>query len=190
MKRVIDARGLACPKPVVLTKRELERTGQLITIVDNMVAVENVKRLAKSKGCTVEVEDRDGDYHLLISCTDESSATVSQDHGNVVVLIASKHFGEGDQELGKILMNSFIYTLNQIDNISHLIFMNSGVFLTLEDSEVLEMLKNEEDNGVEILSCGTCLDFYGVKEQLAVGKVTNMYTATEVLASATNTITI
>ncbi|MGB4504920.1 MAG: sulfurtransferase-like selenium metabolism protein YedF [Syntrophaceticus sp.] len=190
MKKVIDARGLPCPQPVVLTKKGLEESDQLTTIVDNNVAVENVTKLAKSKGCTVQVEEKDDAYYLHISKSCTACQDVSENQGSVAVLITSSFFGDGDEALGKTLMKSFLYALNQVENISHLVFMNSGVFLTTEGSEVLDLLKAAEENGVEVLSCGTCLDFYKLKDQLAVGKVTNMYTAVDVVTSAAKTITL
>lgn len=190
MKKVIDARGLSCPQPVVLTKKGLEESDQITTIVDNGIAVENVTKLANSKGCTVQVEEKEGVYYLHISKSRKACQNTSENQGSVAVLITSSLFGKGDQELGKTLMKSFLYALNQIDNISHLIFMNSGVFLTTEGSEVLDLLKAQEENGVEVLSCGTCLDYYGIKDRLAVGKVTNMYTAVELVTSAAKTITL
>lgn len=190
MKKVIDARGLSCPQPVVLTKKGLEESDQITTIVDNGIAVENVTKLANSKGCTVQVEEKEGVYYLHISKSRKACQNTPENQGSVAVLITSSLFGKGDQELGKTLMKSFLYALNQIDNISHLIFMNSGVFLTTEGSEVLDLLKAQEENGVEVLSCGTCLDYYGIKDRLAVGKVTNMYTAVELVTSAAKTITL
>ncbi|MFY9140483.1 MAG: sulfurtransferase-like selenium metabolism protein YedF [Thermacetogeniaceae bacterium] len=190
MKKVVDARGLSCPQPVILTKKALEESDQVTTIVDNRTAVENVTRLATRKGFSVEVEKKEGEYHLLIcksSCAVETSA---EEQEKVVVLVTSNLFGQGEEELGKTLMRSFLYTLTQMENIKQMIFMNSGVFLTTEGSEVLEMLKTMEESGVEILSCGTCLDYYGLKDKLAVGKVTNMYTAVEAITSAARLITL
>ena len=190
MKKIIDARGLACPQPVVLTKKGLEDSDQLTTIVDNSAAVENVTKLAKSKGCTVQVEEKEGDYYLHISksCCDVLASNEEQE--KAVVLITSNLFGQGEEELGKTLMKSFLYALTQVENIKQMIFMNSGVFLTTEGSEVIESLKAMEESGVEILSCGTCLDYYGLKDKLAVGEVTNMYTAVEAITSASRAVTL
>ena len=189
MKKIIDARGLACPQPVVLTKKGLEDSDQLTTIVDNSAAVENVTKLAKSKGCTVQVEEKEGDYlHISKSCCDVLASNEEQE--KAVVLITSNLFGQGEEELGKTLMKSFLYALTQVENIKQMIFMNSGVFLTTEGSEVLESLKTMEESGVEILSCGTCLDYYGLKDKLAVGEVTNMYTAVEAITSASRAVTL
>ncbi|MGI6405436.1 MAG: sulfurtransferase-like selenium metabolism protein YedF [Syntrophaceticus sp.] len=190
MKKVIDARGLSCPQPVVLTKKGLEESGHITTIVDNSAAVENVTKLAKNKGCTVQMEEKEGDYYLHISksCCDVLASIEEQE--KAVVLITSNLFGQGEEELGKTLMKSFLYALTQVENIKQMIFMNSGVFLTTEGSDVLESLKTMEESGVEILSCGTCLDYYGLKDKLAVGEVTNMYTAVELLTSAAKAVTL
>ncbi len=188
MKKIIDARGLSCPQPVILTKKGLEECDEVTTIVDNRIALENVTKLAESRGCTVEVEEKDGEYHLLISksCCD----VITSNEEQVVVLITSNLFGQGEEELGKTLMQSFLYALTQVENIKQLIFMNSGVYLTTEGSAVLELLKTMDESGVEILSCGTCLDYYGLKDKLAVGKVTNMYAAVEAITSAARAVTL
>lgn len=190
MEKVIDARGLSCPQPVVLTKKGLEESDQVTTIVDNDVAVENVKKLAKSKGCTVQVDEKEGAYYLRIAKSCDACQDAAEEKESVAVLITNNLFGKGDEELGKTLMKSFLYALTQIDNIGCLIFMNSGVLLTTEGSEVLDLLKAEDENGVDVLSCGTCLDYYDLKDRLAVGKVTNMYAVVELLASAARTITM
>jgi selenium metabolism protein YedF len=191
MAKIIDARGLSCPQPVILTKKGLEECDQLTTIVDNPTARENVKKLAGSKGCTVQVEEKDGEYYIHINKETCACQEVVDDQESIAVLITSNLFGKGDEELGKTLMKSFLYTLTQLDaDLQHLVFMNSGVFLTTAGSEVLDLLKALEESGVEIVSCGTCLDFYNCKDKLAVGKVTNMYTAMEILAAASKTITL
>ena len=99
--------------------------------------------------------------------------------------------GKGSEELGKILMKSFVYTLTEATPYpSTLVFFNSGVYLTCEGSEVLEDLRKLEAEGVEIISCGTCLDYYEIKDKLKVGEISNMYTIYEKLKNPTNTITI
>jgi selenium metabolism protein YedF len=109
----------------------------------------------------------------------------------VTILITNRYFGQGEEELGQVLMRSFLYTLGEMNGrVKSIIFMNSGVFLTTEGSEVLEILQGLSQEGVQILSCGTCLDFYGIKDKLAVGEITNMYTAVEMLSSAERSITL
>jgi len=190
MKKIVDARGLSCPQPVILTKKALEESDEVTTIVDNRNAVENVTRLATSKGFSVKVEEKEGEYQLLIKKSSCAVDTSAEEQEKAVILITTNLFGQGEEELGKILMKSFLYTLTQMENIKQMIFMNSGVFLTTEGSEVLELLKTMEEKGVEILSCGTCLDYYGLKDKLAVGKVTNMYAAVEAITTASRSVTL
>jgi len=190
MKKIVDARGLSCPQPVILTKKALEESDEVTTIVDNRNAVENVTRLATSKGFSVEVEEKEGEYQLLINKSSSAVDSSAEEQEKAVILITSNLFGKGEEELGKNLMKSFLYTLTQMENIKQMIFMNSGVSLTTEGSEVLELLKAMEEKGVEILSCGTCLDYYGLKEKLAVGKVTNMYAIVEAITTASRSVTL
>lgn len=193
MSHIIDARGLSCPQPVILTKKAMDEWDAdcLTTIVDQSAALENVRKLAQSQGYDVEVEEKAGEYHItMVRPTDiESSGDDQQD--DVAILITNRYFGQGDEELGKILMRSFLYTLNEMNGrVKNIIFMNSGVFLTTKGSEVLEILQGLVQEGSEVLSCGTCLDFYGLKDKLAVGSVTNMYTAAEILSRASHSITL
>lgn len=192
MSNIIDVRNLSCPQPVIMTKKAMDKepNANLITIVSERVAQENVTKLAVSQGYQVETEEKeDGIYLYLNKSNDE--LIVAQEKGDVAILVTSQFFGQGNEELGQVLMKSFLYTLTEMgEPIKNLIFMNSGVHLTCEDSPVLEHLKVLEDSGVEILSCGTCLDFYKVKDKLAVGKITNMYTAMETLTSASKSITL
>ena len=193
MSEIVDARGLNCPEPVILTKRAMDigEVERLVTIVDRTAALENVTKLARSQGYEVEVEDKEGDYYITMVRSREISAQDAGDQEDVAILITNRYFGQGDEELGKILMRSFLYTLTELDGrVKNIIFMNSGVFLTTEGSEVLEILQSLSQEGVEILSCGTCLDFYGLKDKLAVGDVTNMYTATEISSRAGLSITL
>lgn len=200
MKKEVDARNQACPKPVIMTKKALDEIseGVVTTIVDNEVAKENVSKLAKSLNLNYEVEKgQSNEYYIHITKGDlkEDSNVANTCTPNtfkdVVILFSKDRLGEGSEELGKILIKGFIYTLTEsIPYPSTLLFLNSGVNLTVEGSPVLDDLKKLYSEGVEILSCGTCLDFYKLKEKLAVGEVTNMYTILEKMKNATNTITI
>jgi len=185
----VDARGLSCPQPVILTRKALETGGPVTTVVDNETAMENISRLAQGMGYNVEVEQHGNDYHIHI---DKSASRPDQQKYNKgVILVTGQYLGRGDDALGRILMKSFLYTLTQMkDAVTTIIFINSGVALTSQGSEVLDYLLELEQNGVEILSCGTCLDFYQLKNQLLVGQVTNMYSILERVASADKVITI
>ncbi|HDP24883.1 MAG TPA: sulfurtransferase-like selenium metabolism protein YedF [Deltaproteobacteria bacterium] len=173
----IDARGLACPQPVILTKKALDDHGEIVVIVDNATSRENVRRFAASRGCEVDVEDQGGATHLHIrkvqACDMPQSAPID---GPVVVVIPSDRMGRGDDDLGALLMKSFIHTLLESAPAPEvIIFLNTGVRLTVNGSEVLDDLRVLSGQGVKILSCGTCLSFFELKEQLAIGEISNMY---------------
>ena len=101
------------------------------------------------------------------------------------MVVASDRMGEGNDELGKVLIKSFIFAVTQLEQLPKtMLFYNGGATLTTEGSNSLEDLKSLEAQGVEILTCGTCLDYYGLKDKLAVGGVTNMYSIVETMAGA------
>jgi selenium metabolism protein YedF len=187
----IDARGLACPQPVILTKKALEeiQDGEIVTIVDNITAKENVSRLAANLNHEYEVCDEEGCYYIKIKKTAE--APKEEKAGSIVIVITTDMLGQGAEELGKVLMKSYTYALTETTPLPEaLIFMNSGVKLTSEGSEVLENIKKLEASGVEIISCGTCLDFYQLKDKLKAGIVGNMYSIIEKMNSAAKVINI
>jgi selenium metabolism protein YedF len=194
----IDARGLECPKPVILTKKELDsiEEGKVKTTVDNEVARENLIKLAKSQNADFEVEELEGGLFAVTIEKKTSAETQIQKKlvevdENYVIVIQSEHMGRGDEKLGKILMKSFIYTVKETKPYpKSILFFNSGVKLTVEDSEVLDDLKALENEGVEIISCGTCLDYFNLKDKLGVGSISNMYTIYEKMRNSTNVVTI
>ena len=188
----VNAMGEACPIPVVKTLhalQELNGAGTVQTLVDNEIAVQNLTRLAESKGCTIRTEKR-GEKEFCVTITtegavaesgdEEISCTVPAAQKKTVVVISADHMGEGSEELGRILIKGFLFALTQQEHLpSTVLFYNGGAKLTTEGSASLEDLKTLEANGVEILTCGTCLDYYGLKDKLAVGGVTNMYVIVE-----------
>lgn len=193
MDKVVDCRGLACPEPVILTKKALDElsAGTLLTIVDNEVALNNVTRLVKQAGLPYNIDQEEGNYHIHIQKEIGEETDLEQHPGSVAVLITSNVMGKGSEELGGLLMKNFLYTLTQMEeSIKCVLFMNSGVFLTTEGSEVVMHLQSLEQRGVDVLSCGTCLDFYGLKDKLAVGEVSNMYTLTEQMMQAASVISL
>lgn len=198
MTITVDARGLACPAPVIRTKEAAEKNPgeNIIVIVDNDAAKENVSRLAEKLKFSVNVKEGQGEYTLNLTPGDACAIFVEEaaekaDTGYCVVLISSDKMGEGAEELGKILIKGFFYALTQSKPFPKaLIFINAGVRLTTEGSEAAENIRLLEDQGVEVLSCGTCLDYYGLKEKLLVGKVSNMYTIVEKLNEASKVIRI
>ena len=187
MAQILDLTGLACPLPVVRTKEALEAEGDqgLIVMVDNVAARDNVARFAESRGCKVGVAEAGGCYHLTIQpqaggvaegCVFPGASAQMQ---TTVAVFASDCMGEGDQDLGRILMRALLQTMVQMPAPQKMLFYNRGVFLNLADSLVLPELKALEEMDVELLVCGTCLDFYKVRESLAVGQVSNMFTILE-----------
>lgn len=195
MNKQVDARGLACPSPVILTKKELDNLneGTVTTIVDNQVAKENVSKLVSSMGLEYTVENSENDYIIKIV---KGEGYAEQEEVSLEVLnattiaIGTDKMGLGSDELGNILMKSFIFTVKETEpHPDHILFYNSGVYLTCEGSQVLDDLKDLADSGVEILSCGTCLDYYNLKEKLGVGSISNMYSIYETMRKS-NTINI
>ncbi len=191
--REIDGRGLACPQPVILTKKALEEIneGELITIVDNEIAVENVKRLVGSLGLIYNIDEKEGFYYIKIIKKKNCEKKSSKLKDDITIIIGSDKLGQGDEALGQVLMKSYIYSLTEVTPLPKtIVFLNAGVKLTVKDSPVLESLKRLNESGVEIISCGTCLDYYGLKEKLNVGIIGNMYSIVEVMHRSGKTITI
>ncbi len=188
MALTIDARGLACPHPVVLTNKAFEESDEVITIVDNAVARENVTRLAESKGFRVNVETKaDGIYlHMSREASPKAQASCRPLlSGPTVLLIASDGIGRGSEGLGRKLMVSFVQILHEISpRPDTVIFMNSGVRLVAEGSPVIEDLRALQERGVRILACGTCLGHYDLKEKVAVGQISNMFDIASALLGA------
>ena len=203
METRIDCRGLACPQPVLETKKALEGAGaeEILVLLDNPSSKENVRRFAESQGHQVIISEEKGVFEVKIKKEKgkEKSGSVGGKAENIqgvassdnVVFIDTDSLGRGSEELGKILMRSFLQTLEQSEvHPQRIILINSGVKLACEGSEVLEDLQEFAAKGVEILSCGTCLDYFGIKKKLMVGKVTNMYEIISSLAQAGKLIKI
>ena len=193
MSMIIDARGLSCPQPVVMTKKAMEKASDLTVIVDNATAEENVSRLAEGHGMEVKVDRKgDGIYLRLTRAADQAlGGQVPLLFEPTVVLVSGSTLGRGDDELGMVLMRAFLHTLGESDIKPHqIIFMNSGVKLVAKGSDTIEDLRVLEKEGVEILACGTCLAQFGLKEMVAAGRVSNMYEITQALMKATKVISI
>ncbi len=193
MTKEIDARGLACPQPVIMTKKAIEEGVNCVVIVDNEAARDNVCRMVKSQGCEPDVEEREDSFFIRITQGGgrKKEENAAPSIGPSVVVLPCDRMGHGDDELGDVLMRGFFHTLGEISpKPDVLIFFNSGVNLTAEGSEVLEDLQALEDSGIRILVCGTCLDFFGLKEKLQVGIISNMYDIAETMLSAGKVIRI
>ena len=183
MAQIVDARGKACPTPVILAKKAMAAGENSFTVlVDNSTAVENLKRLAANQGFDAAVTENGGEFSLAFtrtgceSCEEAVSAPLPAPGADWAVFVGRDIIGDGDRELGTNLMRMFFYTLTQSeDKPGAILFMNAGVKLPTLDGQVAEHLKALAAAGVEVQVCGTCLNFYGLSGQLKAGTVSNMY---------------
>ena len=186
----LDLKGKTCPLPVIEAKKFIEsKTVERVQVlVDNNTSRENVTRFLESRGYKVVVENEDYGFCLTAQHIGTASAEVAQTK-KIAVLIAGESMGRGDDQLGAVLMRSFLYTLKELDPLPwKLIFVNGGVKLTSEGSDYLSVLQEIVELGIDVISCGTCLDFFQLKDKLRVGRVTNMYEIVSCLAEATQTL--
>lgn len=195
MEKILDARGMACPLPVVNAKKAAEGLhpgDTLIVRVDNEIAVQNLQRFAEHMGFAAKGEKvGDAEYSVTMTIGGEAKAepeiacNLDARKKGMLVVLSANTMGTGDEKLGKALMKAFVFALTKQDVLPETILCyNTGAYLTIEGADTLEDLKLLESEGVTILTCGTCLDFYGLKEKLAVGGVTNMYDIVERMESA------
>ena len=205
MNKTVNAMGDACPIPVVKTKKAIKEMGSeggsVETLVDNEIAVQNLTKMANQKGYPVQSEKLEQNKYRVVMTIGETVAeeiTEEKDEAvcipdrrtdNTVVVISSSCMGEGDDALGAVLMKGFLYAISQQDELpATILFYNGGAKLTCEDAPTLEDLKSMEAQGVEILTCGTCLNHYGLTEKLQVGTVTNMYVIAEKMTQASRIV--
>jgi len=182
--KIVIATGLACPQPVVLAKQAIELHDRIKVIVDNDTALENIKRLGAKLACEVKAEKKDnGTFEIDLTrkvgvgpVKEEGNLSPSELSGPFVIVLSENKMGRGNDELGYVLVRAFLHTIaEQSQKPDVMIFYNTGVKLTVQGSEVLDDLKALERAGVEILVCGTCLNYFEVKDKLGVGVVSNMY---------------
>lgn len=201
MTKILDARGWACPKPVIETKKFLQAENKLTVIVDNKSARENVYRLATKMQFQVDIEEKDDGIYLHINKGQETSVTeISNEelspyahcsNGKLVLLITSNTLGRGSDELGGILMRALMHTFLETEpKPNMIILMNSGVKLAVTDSPVIDDLRALSEKGVEILVCGTCLNYFNLANDVKVGQISNAYTIAESLLQAGKVINL
>lgn len=214
MKKTVDARKIPCPGPVIEVKKALKdmEQGTLLVLVDNEAAVLNLTKLASYlKLLSVSEKIDDGTYRVTIDVGENGTPDGEEERGEhgkspsqpiggrlciqdsrktgMLIVLSSDQMGEGDEALGKILMKGFLYALTELEQLPETILLyNGGAKLSVEGSDSLEDLKTLEDQGVEVLTCGTCLNHYGLTEKLGVGSVTNMYVIAEKMAAASSLI--
>jgi len=192
----VDAKGLICPQPLILTRKALKNClpGETLKIeCDNKTAFQNILTYLKDQSLSPVGTEVEGIFHITVvnqpNQATEDAGLCSIDPGicssSYVVVVSSDKMGEGDPQLGSILMKGFLNALIEQPVLpTYLLFYNSGVKLTTVDSGVITSLQALEESGVEILICGTCVDFYEVRAQLAAGKISNMFALTETMAKA------
>lgn len=196
MSAVVDARGLACPQPVIRTRAALQTYDAVTTVVDNATSQQNVTRMAEKAGCTVTADTREDGIYLdirkqgtAVGAAGPAAGAVAA--GPLVLVIPSQFMGRGDEVLGEILIRAFFHTLGEVQPLPDtIVFLNSGVKLVATGSPVLDDLRALCDQGISILACGTCLGHYGIKDQVAVGEISNMYSIAETLLGAGKVISL
>lgn len=181
----VNAIGQTCPIPVIMTKNALKEIteGSIEVSIDNKISKENIEKFSKEMGFSFTTREENGIFFIqinkIINETSSNSST-SNDENNTIMVIASDKMGDGETALGETLMKGFIYTLTEMESLPKaILFYNKGVFLTASNETTIKDLRILEKRGVEILSCGACLNFYHLENNIAVGSITNMYNIIE-----------
>ena len=211
MKRSIDARGMACPQPVILCRKAMAEGGldEIEVMVDNEAARENVARFLKFTGAQEAAVTTDGPVATIRAavsaamiekaagsapapaCTDEEQPGASPPGGGKTLFFSSDQVGRGDETLGRLLVRGLLYTLSEMEHPpGTLVFMNSGVRLAAEREDTIELLLKIQGKGTEILVCGTCLDYFHLKESLRAGRISNLYEITERFLESADVVTV
>jgi selenium metabolism protein YedF len=200
----VDARGLACPQPVIQTRKAMQGADQVVTLVDNETSVTNVTRMAAKAGWQANVMSEGQEFRIELvrgDATAEARNTSQTDplpvgkaeimSGPLVLVVSANTMGRGNAELGNILIRAFFHTLGEVEpRPGRIVFFNSGVELACEGSPVLDDLCALEEDGIEMLVCGTCLGYFELKEKLGVGIVSNMYDIAETMLGAGKVVSL
>ncbi|SHH09825.1 selenium metabolism protein YedF [Anaerosphaera aminiphila DSM 21120] len=185
--KTIDARGLACPRPVIMSKKAIkeEQLEELTVKVDNEIATQNLSKMGTQLGFTSDTKKiSDSDYEVTLIKSEDCQCEVmtEEDSSEYIVAISADEMGRGDELFSKTLLEGFVYALREQDVLpKYVVLYNLGVKLSTLNKTTVEDLKYLEENGTEVLSCGLCLDNYNLKEELKVGTATNMYRICELL---------
>ena len=180
----LDAIGKTCPLPIIMLKNALKdiTEGEVELLVDNEISVQNIEKFCKELGFSYSFQEKDGifSFHIIkkitVAETPVFEGMLPTSDNSYCVVVDSDEMGKGDTALGKTLIKGFIYTLTEMENLPKaVIFYNKGVFLASEGCETEEDLKKLQNMGVEILSCGACVNFYNLADKVKVGIITNMY---------------
>ncbi|MBW6408729.1 sulfurtransferase-like selenium metabolism protein YedF [Clostridium weizhouense] len=208
MNKIVDAKGKNCPIPVIMAKKEIDGgNNNFLVEVDNKIAVQNLQKLANSQEFISSVEEDNGVFKVYFSKDSDSDNKLEEcEECNQIlekiegnkrgidtwsVFIGKEIIGGGSEDLGKTLMQMYFYTISESDKLpKSILFMNAGVKVPTLNEQAIENLKVLEEKGVDILVCGTCLNFYGIEKELKVGKVSNMYDITNAMKEALKVITL
>jgi selenium metabolism protein YedF len=201
--RIVDTKGQFCPAPLIAAKRALNETAageSFIVLTDNRTSFDNLNRFLKDNKAECNVTESDGIWSLTVTkITTEPVQSKPEEYcdasiahfqkGNYVVVISSDKMGEGDAELGHLLMTNFIKALKDMDQLpGKIVFYNNGVKLAVKTSPVIEHLIDLEKMGVELILCATCVNHYSLSNELGVGLVSNIYVIAEAMTTAGNII--
>jgi selenium metabolism protein YedF len=201
--RIVDTRGQQCPAPLIATKRTLKesKTGESFKVItDNITSFGNVSRFLKDNRIQFRTEEKDGIWTIIITKSTESEPSINDEDycttdiphlkkGNFVIAFTSDKMGEGEEELGRLLITNFIKAIKDLDVLpAKMVFYNNGVKLGVIESPVYEHLEEIENMGVSLLFCATCVNFYSLQDRVKIGTLSNMFEIAQVLASAGNVV--
>ena len=201
--RIVDTKGQLCPAPLIATKKALKETAvgeSIIVLTDNQISFNNLSRFLKDNNSDFQVSESGGVWTMKVTKnTDEVSPAREEDYsnsgnkhfekGNYIIVVTSDKMGEGDEDLGHLLMSNFIRALKDLDRLPQkMVFYNNGVKLAVKDSPVIDHLKDLEKMGVELILCATCVSHYSIESVVGAGTISNMYAIAEVMSSAGNII--
>ncbi|APV44872.1 selenium metabolism protein YedF [Dehalogenimonas formicexedens] len=192
MPDIIDARGKPCPQPVLLAAEALKSSNDITIIVDNPGSQQNVAKFGKTQGCESSAEVKPDGIYIRLTRSAVAAKPQAPTAFGIVIFIGSDIIGRGENtELGSLLMQSFLNTLQSLPNRPEtLLFMNNGVKLVAEGSHVLGELRQLADSGIELLACGTCLSRLGLANKIAIGQVSNMFTIADTMMRASKVISL
>ena len=201
--RIVDTKGQLCPAPLIAARKALKETvdgDSFIVLTDNKTSFDNLSRFLSDNKAKFVVIESEGVWTLTVTKKNGLGSDIKAEEycapvishfekGNYVVAITSDKMGDGDAELGHLLIGNFIKALKDLDRLpQHIVFYNKGVTLVAKDSQVIEHIKDLEKMGVEIHLCGTCVNFYKLENNIAVGTLSNMYSIAEIMSSAGNVV--
>ncbi len=210
MKKSIDAKGLACPQPVILCRKAMAEAGldEIEIVVDNEPARQNVIRFLRFTGAAEPVVASRGAIHAISAgvtpamrekargsspapACDEEEDTATRKLAAKTLFLSSDQIGRGDEALGRLLMRGFLHTIGELDRPPRaLVLVNSAVRLASENDETVELLRTAASRGVEILVCGTCLDYFHLTDRLRAGRVSNLYEIMEAFLGSGDVVTV